>query len=110
MARPRFWDDRQLPELMIGLVALAIAVLVAGVVTAHAVRDVKKRRDTITVTGSARQPIVADLVKWRLTANAQKASAANASRLLRREVRAVRAFLHSSGIADADVTLPLITI
>src|SRR5436190_22851913 len=109
MARPRFLADRPVPELMIGLVALAIAVLVGGVATAHAVRDVKKRRDTITVTGSARYPITANQVTWRLIVTSQAASAARASRRLRRQVQAVRSFLTDNGISDQDVTLPPIS-
>jgi uncharacterized protein len=110
MARPRFWNDRPLPELMVGLIAIAIAILVAGVVVAHAVRDVKKRRDTITVTGSARQPITANQVSWKLNVNVRRRSAAEASRRLRRDVQAVREFLRTNGIADEDVTLPPITV
>ncbi len=95
---------------MIGLIALSIAVIVAGIVLAHAFRDVKKRRDTITVTGSAREPITANQASWRLMVRAQKKSPADASRLLRREVRTVRAFLRDGGIADEDLTLPPIAI
>jgi hypothetical protein len=110
MARPGFWDDRPIPELMVGLVAVAVAILVAGVVGAHAIRDVKKRRDTITVTGSARQPITANQVSWRVTVTAQRAKASDASRLLRREVTTVRAFLRDGGISAEDIILPPITI
>ena len=95
---------------MIGLVAVAIAVIVAGTVIAHAFRDVKKRRDTITVTGSAREPISANQATWKLTVTAQKRKAADASRVLRREVRIVRAFVRDGGISDQDVTLPPITV
>jgi hypothetical protein len=110
MTRRPFWENRAIPELMIGLVAVAIAVIVAGTVIANAFRDVKKRRDTITVTGSAREPINANQVSWRLTVTAQKSKAADASRLLRREVGTVRAFLRDGGIANQDVTLPPITV
>jgi uncharacterized protein len=110
MARPRFWDNRPIPELMIGLVALAIAVLVAGVVGADAIRDVKKRRDTITVTGSARYPITANQVSWSLVARSQEPSAGTASRGLRQQVDAVRQFLREHGISDDDVTLPPISV
>lgn len=110
MARPRFWDNRPIPELMIGLVALAIAVLVAGVVTADAIRDVKKRRDTITVTGSARHPITANQVNWSLVARSQAPSAGTASRRLRRQVQAVRDFFSEHGISDGDVTLPPVSV
>jgi hypothetical protein len=95
---------------MIGLVALAIAVLVGGLATAHAIRDVKKRRDTITVTGSARYPITANQVTWRLNVNSQARSAATASKRLRRQVKAVQRFLRDNGISEADVTLPPITV
>jgi len=110
MARPRFWDNRPIPELMIGLVAVAVAVLVAGVVGADAIRDVKKRRDTITVTGSARYPITANQVSWSLVARSQERSAGTASRRLRQQVQAVRQFLREHGISDDDVTLPPISV
>lgn len=110
MARPRFWDNRPIPELMIGLVALAVAVLVAGVVGADAIRDVKKRRDTITVTGSARYPISANQVSWSLIARSQERNVGTASRRLRQQVDAVRQFLREHGISDDDVTLPPISV
>jgi hypothetical protein len=110
VARPAFWRDRPIPELLIGLTVLAIAVIVTGIVVAHAIRDVKKRRDTITVTGSARRPITADQVSWTVTVRAQQPTPAGASRLLRREVSAVRDFLRDGGIADDDVTQPPITV
>jgi hypothetical protein len=110
VARRPVWGDRPIPELMIGLIALSIAVIVAGIVLAHAFRDVKKRRDTITVTGSAREPITANQASWRLTVTEQKRNAADASRLLRGEVTAVKAFLREGGISEEDVTLPPITI
>jgi hypothetical protein len=110
MARPRFWDNRPIPELMIGLVALAVAVLVAGVVGADAIRDVKKRRDTITVTGSARYPITANQVSWSLVARSQERNVGTASRRLRRQVDAVRQFFREHGISDDDVTLPPISV
>jgi uncharacterized protein len=110
MARPRLWGDRPVPELMIGLVALAIAVLVAGIATAHAIRDVKKRRDTITVTGSARYPISANQVSWRLIVKSQAPSAGTASRRLRAQVRTVTEFFREHGISEDDVTLPPISV
>jgi hypothetical protein len=53
------WRDRSLPELLLGLVVIGIAFVVTGFVVADAIRDVKQSRDTIKVTGSARQPITA---------------------------------------------------
>jgi hypothetical protein len=98
--------NRRLPELLIGLVALAIAAVVTGVVVADAIRDVKKRRDTITVTGSAREPIRADLGTWRLSVRAQAADTGAAARRLERQVAQVREFLRDGGVPDADVREP----
>jgi uncharacterized protein len=84
---------RSLPQLLLGLAATAVAIVVTGVVVADAVRDVKRSRDTISVTGSAKQPITADLVKWALSVSAQSREPADASRLLRSHAAEVRAFL-----------------
>ena len=99
-----------LPELLLGLLALAVAAVVAAALVADAVRDVKKRRDTITVTGSAREPIEADLATWRIAVTAQDASSATAARALRRDLDAVRAFVRDGGIAEADVREPPLTV
>ena len=101
--------ERRLPELLIGLVALALAAVVTGFVVADAIRDVKKRRDTITVTGSAREPIRADLATWRISVRAQAADAAAAARRLRRDVAQVRGFLREGGFSGAAVREPPLT-
>lgn len=101
--------NRRLPELLIGLVALSIAAVITGSVVAGAIRDVKKRRDTITVTGSAREPIRADLAMWRISVRAQKADPAAAARQLRQEVARVRAFLGDGGIPESALREPPLT-
>ena len=105
---------RDLPELLIGLVAIAVALLIATPVTASilgdAVRDVKRQRDTISVTGSARNPIEADLGIWRLTVSAKQRSPAAAARSLRTKVAGVEAFLDDHGISDDDVRKPPLSV
>jgi hypothetical protein len=103
--RPR-WGDRGFPELFLGLLAVAIAAVITGIVVAHAIRDVKKRRDTLSVTGSARVPIEADLGRWRFSIRAQRADPAAAASELRREVRSVRAFLRGGGMTGTAVREP----
>jgi uncharacterized protein len=95
-----------LPELLIGLLAVAAAVAITGVVVADAVRDVKRARDTITVTGSARRPITADIVHWSLAVSAEAVRPQDAVRLLRTRVTAVRRFLNSAGLPTSAVTEP----
>jgi uncharacterized protein len=96
----------RIPELLLGLVAVAIALAVTGVVVANAVRDVKRARDTIRVTGSARQPITADLAHWSVAVSADAVRPQDAVRLLRTRSRAVRAFLRRQGLADAAISQP----
>ena len=100
------WRGRRLPELLLGLAALAVAVIITGIVIANAIRDVKLRRDTITVTGSARQPITADLAKWSLAVNAEAVRPQDAVRLLKTRVKAVRSFLRDGGLTGVEINEP----
>jgi uncharacterized protein len=86
----------RLPQLLIGLGVTGIAIVITGFVVADSVRDVKRARDTISVTGSARQPITADLVKWSISVGTQDVDPAVASRQLRAHAQKVRVFLRAS--------------
>ncbi|HYY03663.1 MAG TPA: SIMPL domain-containing protein [Gaiellaceae bacterium] len=97
---------RRLPELLLGLVAVTVGLVVTGFVVADAVRDVKRARDTIRVTGSAREPIDADLARWSLAVNAQSVRPQDAVRLLNKRVRAVRAFLSDGGLPASAINEP----
>jgi hypothetical protein len=96
----------RLPELLLGLVAVAVALAVTGVVVANAVRDVKRARDTIEVTGSAREPISADVVHWSLAVSAEAPRPEDAVRVLRARAAAVRTYLRNEGLAASEVTEP----
>lgn len=101
---------RALPELLLGLVATAVALVITGIVVADAIRDVKRARDTIQVTGSARDPIEADVVHWNLAVSADSARPQDAVLLLQSRVRAVRAFLRTGGLPDTAISEPPVQI
>jgi hypothetical protein len=107
-------ERRGLPELLIGLVAIALAVSVAvpitGLIVGDAVRDVKRQRDTISVTGSARHPIEADFAIWRLNVSARARSPAGAARSLRTKVAAVESFLDEHGVSSDDIRTPPLSV
>jgi hypothetical protein len=111
-AEPR--QRRELPELLIGLVAIALAIAIAIPITAAilggAVRDVKRQRDTISVTGSARHPIEANLAIWRLTVSAKKRTPAAAAQELRRKVAAVDKFLADGGLQGDEIRKPPLSV
>lgn len=105
---------RELPELLIGLVAVALAIAImipiSAAIVAGAVRDVKGQRDTIAVTGSARHPIEADFGFWRLNVSAKQRTPAAAATSLRRKVAAVGAFLDEHGIDGDEIRKPPLSV
>ena len=100
----------ELPELLLGLVAVSIAAVLTGIVVSTAIRDVKRQRDTIVVTGSAKHPISANLGTWRLSVAAQARTSAAAVRQLRRDVAGVDAFLAGGDLGPGSVRKPPIQI
>jgi hypothetical protein len=95
----------RIPELFLGLLAIAVAVVLVAHIIGSTLRDVRHTRDTLSVTASARVPISADLVRWSLGVSAESATTAPAARRLRRELATVRKFLLSTGI-PADAITP----
>lgn len=91
------------PELFLGLLSLAVAVVLTAHTVAGTIHDAKHRGDTVTVTGSARKPISSDLVQWSLEVAANGATPAAAARRLRTELVTVRAFLVHAGIPAAEI-------
>jgi uncharacterized protein len=91
------------PQLFYGLVALALALVVAAFVGAEAVEDFRNS-DEISVTGSARRPIRSDFIVWRGTVNTQGATSQQAYQELRRNTDRIRAWLEQNGVADSLVT------
>ena len=92
----------RLPELFLGLLAVAIAAVWIGQTFAATIHDARHAGDTISVTGSARKPISSNLVQWRLTVDGVAATEPAAARVLQRDSVVVVAFLRRAGIpADA---------
>ncbi len=104
---------RELPQLLIGLVAVALALAVAVPLTAsivmNGVRDIKRTRDTIVVTGSAKYPITADQAFWNVTVTSTERTPSAAARSLRAKAAAVAKYLGKAGLA-ADVTRPPVDV
>jgi uncharacterized protein len=100
---------RYVPELFLGLLAISVAFVLTAHMAAGAIHDARHTHDTISVTGSAREPISANLVKWSLTVRGEAARATGAARRLRRESIAVNAFLRRAGIPAAAITPSVVT-
>jgi hypothetical protein len=91
------------PQLFWGLVALGVALVVSSALGAGAVRDIRRARDEITVTGSARRPIRSDFVVWRPTITSQQPALPQAYQELKRHADRVRGYLREHGVADSSV-------
>ena len=93
-----------IPELFLGLLSLAVAVVLTAKTIAGTIHEARHSRDTISVTGSARKPITSDLVRWSLSVSHESRNAPTAARHLRGEVAAVRTFLERAGIPAAAIS------
>jgi hypothetical protein len=105
---------RELPQVLIGLLVLSVALGVAIPVTAaivmNGIRDVKQTRDSIVVTGSAKQPITANLALWNVSVASTAREPADAARSLRVKAAAVRTFLRDGALTGSDVGEPPLSV
>src|SRR5919206_5055475 len=95
---------RRVPELFLGLVAIGIAVVLVAHIFSGTIKDVRHTRDTLSVTGSARVPISADLVRWSLSVSPEAPTPAAAARLMRSQAAVVHTFLSHAGIPAAAIS------
>jgi hypothetical protein len=98
-----------LPELFLGLLSIGLAVVITAKIAAGAIYDARHVDDKISVTGSARKPISANLVTWSLTVSNEAPTAARAARRLRGDSAAVRSFLRQGGIPGNAISSSVVT-
>jgi uncharacterized protein len=97
------------PELFLGLVAIGVAVVLTAHIFSGTIKDVRHTRDTLSVTGSARVPISANLVRWYVSVSPRARTPVVAARRLRQEVVSVRAFLRHAGIPADAISADVVT-
>ena len=95
---------RAVPELLLGLLSLAVAAVWIGHTFASTIHDAKHAHDTITITGSARKPISSDLVQWELEVKGEAGTEVAAAYQARTAGISLVAFLRKAGIARKDVS------
>jgi uncharacterized protein len=98
-----------IPELFLGLLTIAVAGVVMTHILSDTVRDSRRSRDTITVTGSAKKPISANLVRWTISVSAEAPTAAPAARRLRRDSVTVRKFLTRGGVPPDAISSSVVS-
>jgi uncharacterized protein len=95
---------RAVPELFLGLLSLAVAAVWIGHIFASTIHDAKHAHDTITITGSARKPISADLVQWELEVKGEAGTEVAAAYDARTAGSSLATFLREAGIAPKDIS------
>ena len=93
----RLW---QLAGLTLVAVALAYGLYTVG----DGIRS-RSARDTVSVTGSAKQRIVSDFVGWNGSVSARATLPAVAARQLDTWAKRVRAFLVQAGVQPGELTV-----
>jgi hypothetical protein len=92
-----------------GAVVLAVGLVVATTIGGWFFVKGKRGDQTITVTGSARRRLKADLVVWRSAVSYQAPVLSEAYRSLSEAVPRVKAYLVSKGIAENQITVSSIS-
>jgi len=87
------------------MAALAVAIVVASVIAAGALRDVKRAGDQIAVTGSARMQVTSDFAVWRCSVGGVGTTAAEATGALTRDRNRLATYLTERGVGGDAVTL-----
>ena len=75
-----------------GLFFVAIAIVAAAWILGHQLIEMRKVGDTIAVTGSAKRPIVSDLIIWSGNLNAQESTQQEAYRAVQKHTERLARF------------------
>ena len=104
------WSRSHLAGLVVIAIALAVALPLSASIATNGLKSVKQARQTISVTGSARYPIAANLATWSLSVRAQESTPSAAIDALRAKVAQVDAFLAHGGLPADAVSRPTIHV
>lgn len=91
---------------------LGTSIVLASLIFSFAFFQSKKLDDTLTVTGSAKQKVVSDLVKWNASFSYTAAAGNLSSGYARmaQDQKKVIAFLKNKGVAEKDITTSTVSV
>jgi len=92
-----------------GGVALAIGLIMSSIIFGWFYAKTKKSDEAITVTGSAKKRIKADLVVWSAGISAQSGQLTDAYKQLSDSMPKIKQYLASKGISEEQMTVSSIT-
>ena len=96
---------RGVPQLLLGLVALAVGLALAGGAVGDGIKSSRRSDgDTIVVAGSARRAVEADQANWVVSATSRQPTPEAATRELKGWFDRIDAFLKEGGVHADEVT------
>jgi uncharacterized protein len=98
-------SSRNFPQLFAGLTALAIALVASSYISAGAIRNLRRPNDALSVTGSAKRPIRADYVIWRMSISSQQPTPQTAYQELKTRTERVQKYLKEQQVPENVITL-----
>lgn len=93
-----------MPQLLLGMVALALGLVLAGGAVGEGIKSSRRSGDTIVVAGSARRPVEADQANWVVSATSRQPTPEAATRELKGWFDRIDAFLRDGSIDTDEVT------
>ncbi len=88
-----------------GLFFIAIAIVAAAFILGIKMVEMRKAGDMISVTGSAKRPIVADLIVWSGNVTAQENTQQDAYKAVQVHAARVQKFFADNSVPGAEVTM-----
>jgi uncharacterized protein len=93
------------PQLFAGLALIAGSLVVSSFMWSGAIRNIKRADDTMVVTGSAKRPIKADYMVWKVSTSSQQPTTQAAYKELKIWTDRVQAYLKENKVPDTAITL-----
>lgn len=92
------------PQFFAGLTVLSLALIISSLIWGNAIRNFRQADDALIVTGSAKRPIRADYIVWRVSVSSQQPTAQAAYQDLKRQSARVQAYLSAQKVPDSAIT------
>jgi len=93
----------ELPQVLIGLVSLSVALVAGSLIGASAVGQFTRANDLVQVTGSARRAITSDYIIWQFRVESQNPSLQAAYKQVTAYTQKIRLYLQSQGIPENEI-------
>jgi len=92
-----------MPQLLLGLVSLAVAMVASSGIAASALREFTRANDVVQVTGSARRAITSDYIIWQFRVESQSPSLQTAYKQVTAYTERIRAYLQQQGVPANEI-------